>query len=81
MNVYVQSHPPTTKHVAGSRTRLFHSPLPINENPSSINRLIIPVPPTRSRTKDPLTAIQPLLNTFETIPALEVSLERPTIPQ
>lgn len=81
MNVCVPSHPPTTKHVAGSKTHLFHSPLPISENSSSNNHLIIPVLPTHTQTKDPSTAIQPSLNTFETILAPEAFLERPTAPQ
>ena len=80
MNVYVPSHPPTTKHVAESKTRLFPSPL-ISENSNSSNNLITPALPTHTRTKDPLTAIQLLLNTFETILAPEVFLERPTVPQ
>ena len=81
MNVYVPSRLPTTKHVVGSKTHLFHSLLPITENPNSINHLITPIPPTHSRTRDPLTVIQLSLNTFETIPAPEVFPECPTIPQ
>lgn len=81
MNVYVPSRLLTTKHVAGSKTRLFHSPLPITENPNYTNQLITPVPPTHFRTKDPLTAIRLLLNTLETIPAPGAFLERPTILQ
>ena len=81
MNVCVPSRLLTTKHVAGSKTRLFHSPLPTTENLNYTNQLITPVPPTHSRTKDPLTAIQLLLNTFETILAPGAFLERPTILQ
>lgn len=81
MNVCVPSRLLTTKHVAGSKTRLFHSPLPTIENPSCTNQLITPVPPTHSRTKDLLTAIQLLLNIFETILAPGAFLERPIILQ
>ena len=81
MNVYVPSHPLTTKRVAGSKTHLFHSPLPTSENPINNNHLITPVLTTHTRTNDPSTAIQLSLNTFETILAPEVSLERPTTRQ
>ena len=73
--------PPTTKHVAGFKTRLFLSPLPIPETFNSNNRLRTPARPTHIRTKDPSTVIQLWQNIFATILALEVFLERPTISQ
>lgn len=77
-NVYVLFHPPTTKPVAGSKTRLYLFPLPITETLNSNNRPRAPVPPTHIRTKDPLTVIQLSQNTSVTILAPEVFLERPT---
>ena len=77
----MSSRPPTTKRVAGSKTHLFHSPLPITEILSNSNHLRIPAPPTYTRTKDPSTAIQLSPNTFVTILAPEVFLEPPTIRQ
>ena len=75
------SRPPTTKHVAGSKTRLFHCLLPTIENPHSSNLVITSALPIHIRTKDPLTAIRLLLSTSEIIPAPEESLGHPTIHQ
>ena len=69
------------KHVAGSKTRLFHYLLPITENPNSSNQLITPALPIHIRTKDPSTAIRLLLSTFEIILAPEGFQEHPTIYQ
>ena len=73
-------HPLTTKHVAGSKTRLLRSLFPTTENPSN-HHFKTPAPPTCIQTKDPSTAIQLLLNTFATILAPEVFPEHPTIYQ
>ena len=75
------SRPPTTKHVAGSKTHPFHCLLPITENPNSSNQVITPALPIHIRTKDPSTAIRLLLSTFEIILAPEGFLEHPTIHQ
>jgi hypothetical protein len=73
--------PPTTKHVAGSKTRPFHCLLPITENLNSSNQLITPAPPIHIRTKDRSTAIRSLMSTFGIILAPGDFLEHPTIHQ
>ena len=71
------SHPPTKKHVAESKTRLSHSLLLTTETFNSNNHPRIHVRPTHIRTRDPSTVIQSSPNTFATILAPEVFLERP----